>query len=49
MTKIPVKSIFISEVKKEIDGVTYLNCGDWIENNSAVVENIAGDLDIVYY
>lgn len=32
---------------KDIDGITYLNCGDWIENCSAVVEHLNGDFSIV--
>lgn len=31
------------------DGITYYNCGDWIEHNSAVIENLDGSFEIVYY
>jgi UDP-2,3-diacylglucosamine pyrophosphatase LpxH len=31
------------------DGVTYYNCGDWVEHNSAVIEHLDGTLEIVYY
>lgn len=34
---------------KNINNIRYLNCGDWIEHNSAVVEHINGDFEIVYY
>jgi UDP-2,3-diacylglucosamine pyrophosphatase LpxH len=34
---------------KEIDGVQYLNCGDWVESNSAVVEYTNGEFEVVYY
>ena len=31
-----------------IGGIMYVNCGDWIENCSAVVEHKNGDWEIVY-
>ncbi len=36
-----------SPAVKEIDGITYLNSGDWIENCSAIVEHLNGDFSIV--
>jgi UDP-2,3-diacylglucosamine pyrophosphatase LpxH len=32
---------------REIDGLAYLNCGDWVESLSAVVEGFDGRLDVV--
>jgi UDP-2,3-diacylglucosamine pyrophosphatase LpxH len=35
-------------VIKKIDGVTYINCGDWIENNSYVVYD-KGEFELKKY
>lgn len=32
---------------REIDGVQYLNCGDWIDSCTAITEDAAGELRIV--
>lgn len=32
---------------KNFSGVNYLNCGDWVENCSALVENLDGTMEIV--
>lgn len=34
---------------KNIDGVEYLNCGDWVESCSAVVENFDGSFEILHW
>jgi UDP-2,3-diacylglucosamine pyrophosphatase LpxH len=34
---------------KEIDGVTYMNDGDWVESMSALVEHHDGTWEIVYW
>lgn len=34
---------------KEINGIEYLNSGDWVENLSALVEDREGNWHIVYY
>lgn len=34
---------------KEIDGITYMNSGDWVESKSALVESTTGDWSLVYY
>lgn len=34
---------------KDIDGITYGNCGDWVESLSALVEHTDGRLEIVYW
>ena len=33
---------------KEIDGIAYINCGDWVETCSAVVETASGELDVLH-
>jgi UDP-2,3-diacylglucosamine pyrophosphatase LpxH len=30
-----------------IDGVRYLNCGDWVESLTAIVENMDGTFEII--
>jgi UDP-2,3-diacylglucosamine pyrophosphatase LpxH len=32
---------------RRIDGVTYINCGDWVDSCSAVVEHLDGRLELV--
>jgi len=34
---------------RDIDGITYLNCGDWVENCTAVVETLDGQWKIINY
>lgn len=34
---------------KEINGVTYLNSGDWVESLTALVEDFKGEWSLVYY
>ena len=34
---------------KEIDGVMYLNSGDWVESMTALIEDFDGNWDLVYY
>ena len=34
---------------KEIDGVTYMNCGDWVDSCSAIVEHPDGRMEIVHW
>jgi len=34
---------------KEISGLYYMNCGDWVESCSALVEKMDGTWDIVYW
>jgi len=31
------------------NGVRYLNCGDWIENNSYIVKTLEGQFELSYY
>ena len=32
-----------------IDGIRYLNCGDWVESCTALVEHGDGRLEIIYW
>lgn len=32
---------------EDIDGITYLNCGDWVEHATAIVEDDAGELRLI--
>ena len=34
---------------KDIDGIVYGNCGDWVESLSALVEHHDGHLEVVYW
>ena len=34
---------------KEIEGITYLNSGDWIESLTALIEDMNGEWSLVYY
>ena len=34
---------------KTIHGIRYLNCGDWIENNSYIIHTMEGDYVLRYY
>ncbi len=34
---------------KTIDGVTYLNSGDWVESMTALVEDFSGEWSLAYY
>lgn len=33
---------------RNFDGVHYLNCGDWVESCTAIVEHVDGRLEVVY-
>jgi UDP-2,3-diacylglucosamine pyrophosphatase LpxH len=34
---------------KDINGIRYLNCGDWVESCTAIVENHDGTFEIIYW
>lgn len=34
---------------KMINNISYLNCGDWVESCSALVENLNGEWEIIYW
>jgi UDP-2,3-diacylglucosamine pyrophosphatase LpxH len=36
-------------VIKELDGITYHNCGDWIEHCTLLVEHLDGRMELVTY
>ncbi|MFC0185379.1 UDP-2,3-diacylglucosamine pyrophosphatase LpxH [Pseudarcicella hirudinis] len=36
-------------VIKDIDGITYMNSGDWVESLSALVEDFSGKWSLIYY
>jgi UDP-2,3-diacylglucosamine pyrophosphatase LpxH len=38
-----------SAVIKDIDGVTYINCGDWVDSCTAIVEHVDGRLELVHW
>lgn len=34
---------------RDIDGIHYLNCGDWVESCTAIVERASGALEVVHW
>lgn len=36
-----------SAVIREQDGITYINCGDWVESCTAILENLDGRMELV--
>jgi UDP-2,3-diacylglucosamine pyrophosphatase LpxH len=34
---------------KNIDGMTYLNCGDWVDSCTAIVEHLDGRMELIYW
>ena len=34
-------------VIKDINGITYMNCGDWVENSTAIVEHHDGRFEVI--
>ena len=32
---------------REIDGLSYVNCGDWVDSCTAIVEHFDGRLELV--
>jgi len=34
---------------KNIDGITYINCGDWVDSCTAIVEHFDGRMELVYW
>jgi len=33
---------------KTIDGIIYINCGDWVEHCSAIVEHLDGKFELIF-
>jgi hypothetical protein len=42
-----LRSYLPKEVSKDIGGIMYYNCGDWVESNTAIVEYTTGEFVIV--
>ncbi len=38
-----------SAAVRDISGVTYYNCGDWVETQSAIVENLDGTMELLFF
>ena len=34
---------------REIDGIEYMNSGDWVESNTALVEDHSGNWSLIHY
>ncbi len=34
---------------RNIDGITYYNCGDWVESCTALIETHAGSIELIYW
>ncbi len=34
---------------KKIDGLTYINCGDWVDSCTAIVEHLDGSMELIYW
>jgi len=34
---------------KEVDGLLYANCGDWVDSCTAIVEHESGRLELVHW
>ena len=38
---------FSEEQIRHMEGITYINCGDWVENCTAIVEHFDGRLELL--
>lgn len=34
---------------RQVDGITYVNCGDWVDSCSAVVEHLDGRMELIHW
>jgi UDP-2,3-diacylglucosamine pyrophosphatase LpxH len=34
---------------RDMDGIRYLNCGDWVENCTALVEDLDGTIRLIHF
>lgn len=34
---------------KEVDGLTYMNCGDWVDSCTAIVEHLDGRMQLIHW
>ena len=32
---------------RHVDGITYVNCGDWVDSCTAIVEHLDGELELI--
>ena len=35
--------------QREVDGIAYLNCGDWVDSCTAIVEHLNGKMELVHW
>ena len=35
--------------QREVDGIAYLNCGDWVDSCTAIVEHLNGTMELVHW
>jgi UDP-2,3-diacylglucosamine pyrophosphatase LpxH len=35
--------------QREVDGIAYLNCGDWVDSCTAIVEHLNGRMELVHW
>jgi len=34
---------------KQVDGMTYINCGDWVDSCTAIVEHLDGRMELIHW
>ena len=34
---------------KEVEGLTYMNCGDWVDSCTAIVEHLDGRMELILW
>ena len=34
---------------KQVEGLTYINCGDWVDSCTAIVEHLDGRMELIYW
>jgi hypothetical protein len=34
---------------KQRDGLTYINCGDWVDSCTAIVEHLDGRMELIHW
>ena len=43
---VSLQDIYTPKIKNE-NGIVYMNCGDWVENCTAIVETMDGEWKII--
>ena len=38
-----------SAALKQVEGITYINCGDWVDSCTAIIEHLDGRLELVHW